>query len=214
MPILGPMFSGKTSALLSAMRRHRIAKRKCLLIKYSQDCRYSDECVVATHDKNMLSADVSASTLSEVGDMWMDYDVVGVDEGQFFPDLAEFCDKFANEGKIVVIACLSGTFQRKMFPQVSELLAISEKPTFLTAVCTHCGNDAPFSFRKVQSDEVELIGSEDLYTPLCRSCFNEAERRQTKRQATKSKAVEHKTYEVNSNGTAVSTTPVKLQMSF
>ncbi len=30
---------------------------------------------------------VAASELSEVGDEWRNHDVIGIDEGQFFPDV-------------------------------------------------------------------------------------------------------------------------------
>jgi thymidine kinase len=62
----------------------------------------------------MLHA-TSCSRLSDVADSWMAYDVVGIDEGQFFPDLLPFAEAVANAGKIVVVAALDGTFQRKVW---------------------------------------------------------------------------------------------------
>ena len=40
-------------------------------------------------------------------------DVIGIDEGSFFPDLLAFCDAQANAGKEVIVASLDGDFQRK-----------------------------------------------------------------------------------------------------
>ena len=40
-----------------------------------------------------------------------EYDVIGIDEGQFFPDLVAWCEQMANRGKIVLVAALDGTFQ-------------------------------------------------------------------------------------------------------
>ena len=34
-----------------------------------------------------------------------------------------------------------------------------------------CGNSASFTKRKIESTEVELIGSGDIYEPVCRECF-------------------------------------------
>ena len=31
-----------------------------------------------------------------------------------FPDIAEFCEEMANDGKTVIVAALDGTFQRKV----------------------------------------------------------------------------------------------------
>jgi len=48
--ILGPMFSGKTTELFRRVKRYTIAEKRCLLVKYIRDTRYSvDE--AATHDK-------------------------------------------------------------------------------------------------------------------------------------------------------------------
>jgi hypothetical protein len=52
--------------------------------------------------------------LSDIGHLWRDFDVVGIDEGQFFPDLESFCETAANAGKVIVVAALDGTFQRKV----------------------------------------------------------------------------------------------------
>ena len=35
----------------------------------------------------------AVTKLSELGDSWMQYDVIGVDEGQFYSDVVEFCEK-------------------------------------------------------------------------------------------------------------------------
>lgn len=51
--ILGPMFSGKTTELLRRIRRFTIANKKCVVIKYNKDNRYSQDCM-STHDKYVL----------------------------------------------------------------------------------------------------------------------------------------------------------------
>ena len=49
--IIGPMFSGKSSELQRIVRRFRVANKKCQVINYSKDNRYSKDEVAATHDK-------------------------------------------------------------------------------------------------------------------------------------------------------------------
>jgi hypothetical protein len=39
--IIGNMFSGKSSDLIRQIRRYEISKKKCLLLKYHKDVRYS-----------------------------------------------------------------------------------------------------------------------------------------------------------------------------
>ncbi len=41
-------------------------------------------------------------------------------------------------GVIVMVAALDGTFQRKPFGNIINLLPVAEKVTKLTAVCVYC----------------------------------------------------------------------------
>lgn len=77
-------------------------------IKYSADNRYSQECI-STHDKQLRTA-VACKKLKEVKEYWREFDVIGIDEGQFFEDIVEFSETAANEGKIVIMSALNGTW--------------------------------------------------------------------------------------------------------
>ncbi len=44
--------------------------------------------------------------------------------------------------------------------------------TKLTAVCTFCHHDAPFTRRITTETEVEVIGGSDKYVATCRTCFS------------------------------------------
>ena len=41
--IYGPMFSGKTSEMIRRVKRHQHAQKKCLIVNYAKDNRYSDQ---------------------------------------------------------------------------------------------------------------------------------------------------------------------------
>ncbi len=88
---------------------------------------------MSTHDKQMIPA-FPCSRLSALGDTWRDYDVIGVDEGQFFPDLVDFCEMAANAGKTVVVAALDADYNRRAFGRVHELLPLAESVHKLRAV--------------------------------------------------------------------------------
>lgn len=167
--ILGPMFAGKTTELLRRLRRYALAKKSCLVIKYRKDTRYSED-LLATHDRQMHIA-TSCERLAEVEEEALKHDCLGIDEGQFYPDLVDFCDKMANMGKIVIVSALDGTFQRKPFNDVLCLIPRAEIVIKLTAVCMVCNEDAHFSKRIVEAGEVEVIGGADKYIAVCRDCF-------------------------------------------
>lgn len=142
-----------------------------LLCRYAADTRYSVESV-ASHDHRLLPA-LPCRLLSEIPvATWSGFDVVAIDEGQFFADLVEFSEMCANAGKIVIIAALDGDFRRKPFGRVLELIPMAERIDKLTAVCTRCCSDAAFTQRTVASTEIELIGGAESYRPVCRACFN------------------------------------------
>lgn len=74
-------------------------------------------------------------------------------------------------GKIVVVAALDGTFERKAFGNIIKLIPLAEKVTKLCAVCVYCTQEAAFTRRITESKEIQLIGGAEMYKPVCRSCF-------------------------------------------
>lgn len=112
--ILGPMFSGKSTELLRRLRRHELASKKVVLVKHMADDRYSpDSKGVLTHDligktASLVTSDLTRDLLPQFGDA----DVIGIDEGQFFTDVPEVAEALSARGKLVIVAGLSGTFER------------------------------------------------------------------------------------------------------
>jgi thymidine kinase len=161
-------FAGKTTELLRRVRRFTIANYKCCVLKYAKDIRYSEECA-ATHDK-VTSAAFPCCELFGFRDAQL-YDVIGIDEGQFFSDVVRFAEEMANLGKIVIIAALDGTFQRKPFGHVLDLIPLAENVVKLSAVCLMCHSNGSFTRRLGTETQVELIGGAETYTSVCRKCF-------------------------------------------
>ncbi|XP_061736886.1 thymidine kinase, cytosolic [Nerophis ophidion] len=169
--IFGPMFSGKSTELMRRVRRFQIAQYCCLVVKYAKDTRYSDT-GMATHDKNTMEA-VAANRLSDVRSAASQASVIGIDEGQFFPDTVEFCEEMANLGKTVIVAALDGTFQRKPFGNILNLVPLAESVVKLHAVCMQCYKEAAYTKRIGAEKEVEVIGGADKYQAVCRKCYGD-----------------------------------------
>jgi len=87
--IYGPMFSGKSSELIRKVKRYTHAKKKCLIINFAHDNRYSSEPTVSTHDMVMMKAH-KVSDLTQLNHIYEHYDVIAIDEGQFFPNVIIF----------------------------------------------------------------------------------------------------------------------------
>jgi thymidine kinase len=165
------MFSGKSTILLTRYRRYQIAGKRCLLVKYAKDKRYdSSEEMLVTHDQLSYKA-TSCHQLEDIKSLVKNYDVICIDEIQFYPDASYYCDLWANEGKIVEVCGLNGDYRRQPFAQISLLIPLAEHISFVTAVCKDTGDEAPFSARLSNESEQEVIGSTDKYQAVSRARY-------------------------------------------
>jgi thymidine kinase len=89
--------------------------------------------------------EVKASLLTPLLAQCADYEVVAVEEGQFYPDTVEFCETLASQYKIMLVSALDGTFERKPFGRILQLVPLAEKVIKLRAICVNCGDEAPFT---------------------------------------------------------------------
>lgn len=169
--IIGPMFSGKSTILLTRYRRYQIAGKRCLLVKYAKDRRYDgSEEMLITHDQLSYKA-TSCHQLEDIKSLVKHYDVVCIDEIQFYPDASVFCEQWANEGKIVEVCGLNGDYRRQPFAQISLLIPLAEHISFVTAVCRDTAKEAPFTMRLSNESEQEVIGSTDKYQAVSRERY-------------------------------------------
>lgn len=188
---LGPMFGSKSSALYDELIRRHYGGQTSLMVKKSNDERYNKN-KVETHDKkysNIIKTtikdniyiyeledgikinNVCCNYLYEINDIVKNYDVILIDEIQFFDDAYIYCDKWANENKIVIGAGLIGTFQRTIFNVISQLIPRSEYIIIKNAVCKDTGRTASFSERLIKSDQEVLFGGKDAYKPVDRKTY-------------------------------------------
>ncbi|PIA38397.1 hypothetical protein AQUCO_02800239v1 [Aquilegia coerulea] len=170
--IVGPMFAGKTTALLRRIQCETDNGRSVAVIKSNKDTRYGLDSVV-THDGAKLPCWALPELLSfkeKLGtEAYEKLDVIGIDEAQFFGDLYDFCCKAADhDGKTVIVAGLDGDYLRKRFGSVLDIIPLADTVTKLTARCELCGKRAFFTLRKTDDTQTELIGGADVYMPVCR----------------------------------------------
>ncbi len=169
--ICGCMFSGKTEELIRRVRRAHIAKQKVIVFKPEIDTRFSNNKIVSHSEQSHTS--VSIKTANDILEMADEYQVIGIDEAQFFSsDLIDICNTLANQGKRVIIAGLDQDYRGAPFEPVPQLLAIAEYITKTLAICMVCGNPADRTQRITKSQERVLVGAKDHYEARCRKCFD------------------------------------------
>ncbi|KAK9285040.1 hypothetical protein L1049_024224 [Liquidambar formosana] len=173
--IVGPMFAGKTTALLRRIKLEGNNGRNVAMIKSSKDRRYAVDSVV-THDGAKFPCWALPDLLSfrqKFGaDAYDKLDVIGIDEAQFFEDLYDFCCKAADhDGKTVIVSGLDGDYLRRSFGSVLDIIPLADSVTKLTARCELCGKRAFFTLRKTEETQTELIAGADVYMPVCRQHY-------------------------------------------
>ncbi|EGF87300.1 thymidine kinase [Gemella haemolysans] len=175
--ICGSMFSGKSEELLRRIKRGVIAKQKILLFKPSIDNRY-EENMVSTHNGNSYES-VNIDKAEQIYDYIIDkkYDIIGIDEVQFFDEkIVEVINKLADDGIRVIVAGLDMDFKAEPFHPMPEIMAVSEMVTKLHAVCNKCGKEASRSQRLIDGeparydDPIVVIGASESYEARCRHC--------------------------------------------
>ncbi len=167
----------------SAPRRAAHAPRvRHASAQFAGDTRYdalAGAASVATHDGAAAAAH-PVSRLADAEALIAGASVVGVDEAQFFEDVAERAEAWAAAGRVVICAGLDATFHRTAFPTVLALIPKAEAVTKLTAVCAGCGGDAAFTLRTARggcgggdaaAHSGALIGGAEAYSAACRECF-------------------------------------------
>ena len=169
--ICGSMFSGKTEELIRRLKRAKIANQKIQIFKPSLDSRNNE--YIESHDKNRIKS-LTVKTSYDVYDIGKDFDVIGIDEVQFFDDeIVSVCNSLANYGVRVIAAGLDMDYLGNPFGPMPNLMAIAEYVTKVHAVCSKTGNIANYSYRKNKKDSIILIGEKDEYEALSREIFYE-----------------------------------------
>lgn len=189
----GPMFSGKTSELLKRLFNEAEIGLKVLYVNHSSDNR--SEGPFSTHNplykeklSQMSKVDfTSAKDLSEIflSDKFQIYDVIGVDEAQFFGDLTKIVEILVDKlHKQVIVAGLNGSYKRRGFGNgfgnILELEPLSDTYTKLKSFCRRCAEsiprrrrEAPFTHRIDSTEGIKIVGGKDKYMPVCRSCYTD-----------------------------------------
>lgn len=169
---LGPMFAGKTSAIVQNYRRYTRAGKSVLVINHSLDNRYS-ETSLSTHDGIEIPCKFADTLESMNNHIVNNIDVILVNEGQFFPDLIKYVLDWVEKHKKIVYVCgLDGDSERNPFGEILRLIPYADDYEKLTSICEKCGMPAPFTYRDPENSNGQTIQiGVSIFKPLCRTCY-------------------------------------------
>jgi len=171
--IIGPMFSGKTTELINHIKLLKIIDVKYIIIKPKIDTRYESNKIVS-HDDQKENCIVIEDLDTVTDDIISEYNYIFIDEAQFIKNLKnkvlywiEILDKN------VIIAGLNCDFQRNKIGEIIDLIPYADTCNIKKSLCKICNNGtkALFSYRINDNKEQILIGSNDIYIPVCRDHY-------------------------------------------
>ena len=171
--IIGPMFSGKSTELIRKIRLAKIINKKVLVIKPIIDIRYKNDKIVS-HSFEQEEC-LTIEKLKDIDYLIKQYDLIIVDEGQFFPDLKEYVLKWVDkDNKKVIVGGLDGGHKRNKIGEILDLIPYSDSCMKINSLCKKCNDGTPgiFTYRTNNSEEQVQIGGAESYMPLCRKHYN------------------------------------------
>jgi thymidine kinase len=176
--IAGPMFAGKTEELLRRVRRAAIAGQRVVVFSHALDSRAGGERIASHAGLDAPSRAVGSAEEIALAVRDGAYDIVAIDEAQFFgPPLADVVRRLAAGGTHVLVAGLDVTFLGQPFEPLPSLMVGAERVDKLTAVCMVCGADAIFHARVAPAETTDVnlvtenVGGQETYRALCRRHF-------------------------------------------
>lgn len=176
------MFSGKTEEIIRLIRRAQYADLNTIVIKPQVDTRSSGS--VQSHVEttwpavNVVAPEDIVPIVNGVEGDGVGYDVVGIDEAQFFDmSVVDVVQRLSEDGIQVIVAGLDMDFLGRPFGPMPYLLAMADTVTKLTAVCMRCKTAGATHTQRLidgspagPESPLVLIGSEDSYEARCREC--------------------------------------------
>lgn len=171
--VLGPMFAGKSSYILSHIRRYESINWPVLCLTSALDTRY-EEAAIHSHNHERHSA-IATNNLSSIlkTEAYQTARFIVIEEAQFFIDLYNFVLQAVDiDKKNLLVVGLDGDAQRRPFGELLTIIPLCDKITKLTAMCKACAAIGPepaiFTNRKINYSDVIRVGTEDEYESLCR----------------------------------------------
>lgn len=175
--IFGPMYCSKTTEVIRRLIIYHEIGMKVLYVNTKLDTRSNES--FSTHNQTIGKIPFDSIKTDTLKDIEIkNYDVIAVDEAQFFTDLKDtVLDWVEKQNKTVIVAGLNGDFKRQSFGQILNLIPYADNVIKLSSFCMLCKNEnktvkqAHFTKRIVNNNENILIGGKDMYIPVCRECF-------------------------------------------
>lgn len=181
--IIGPMFAGKSSAVLQRIRRAKVIGRNVFIVTSILDTRYDlSGASVKTHDQEgVIATGLGVDDLQDILKLasFQQCNTIIIEEAQFFNGLYDMVKKIVEVyRKDVIVVGLDGDSDRKPFGDILQLIPLADSVTKLAALCKRCSDGTEGHFTALIANKEEkkqqiYVGGADKYLPMCRRHYLE-----------------------------------------
>lgn len=165
------MFSGKSTSLLGHAKMYEKFEKRVIIIDSNMNNRSYSNHAGATYPLDGINRISTSCLMSVEVD---NFDVICIDEAQFFPDLHDFVRMHSS--KIIIVAGLICDYQGNKFGKISDILHLADEIHHMKSKCGLCERenrivDACFTKRIVSTSDTVLIGGKESYIAVCKYHF-------------------------------------------
>ncbi|MFZ2957695.1 MAG: thymidine kinase [Candidatus Ozemobacteraceae bacterium] len=170
--VVGPMYSGKTSELISFVEIYSLGRKPMKVFKPVLDDRY-DKASIVSHANAKVEAIAVSASREILAHITGEEKAVFVDEVQFFdPGLSEVLLDLTSRGINVFCSGLDLNFRNQPFETTMILMAHADTIVKKKAVCHRCGEyEGTISHKTVRDDREIDVGGFEKYIAACRACY-------------------------------------------
>ena len=158
---IGPMYSGKTSALFKSFKAN--VNEDKLIIDYDigDNIPY-----ITTHEGHVLQC--HKKTI--LNNFTPNQSYIYINEAQFFPDLLLFVKRLLRLHKHIEVYGLDGDFKQKQIGSIYDLIPLCDTIIKLNGICKYCKNRSIHT-KRLTHETTQIIFNTDVYAPVCRNCI-------------------------------------------
>lgn len=170
--IIGPMFSSKSTTLLSEINRLLTITDKILVINSILDKQRHKDIIIDKYGMGIIKThddkSYSALMLNELSELYINKsynykynssDIIIIDEGQFYKDLYFFINnelRNNNNNKMYIIAGLSSDYNMNPIGDIIKLIPLADDIIKLSALCVYCKDGTPANFTKLKKRKIQI----------------------------------------------------------
>ncbi len=174
--ICGPMYSSKSTTLMSKVERALYAKKTVAFVRPKKDTR---DYIVHNDPKADILVkkcyvyEIDEFTESLVQDLVNGFAVVAVDEYFMIKNCKLLCTTLTNNAHCdIYFAGLLATSENYLFSETIDILPYCDNIIKLNGICENCGSEhGNYSYYVAGEKKTDIVVGDRDYKCVCRKCY-------------------------------------------